>query len=89
VKETSFPLSSVNINASDGELWHIKFQNSSAKPRARHSLLKQLNLAPLSELTPQKKEIHGKEAEKVENTMPSSSSVVVSYSFHSNGSLVL
>jgi hypothetical protein len=54
VKETSFPLSSVNINASDGELWHITFQSSSSKPRARHSLLKELNLASLSELTPRK-----------------------------------
>jgi hypothetical protein len=40
VKETSFLLSSVNTNASDGELRHINFQKSSSKPRARHSLLK-------------------------------------------------
>jgi hypothetical protein len=42
VKETSFPLSSVSIHASDGELGHINGQSSSSKPRARHSLLKNL-----------------------------------------------
>jgi hypothetical protein len=51
VKETSFLLSSVNINTSDGELGHINHQSSSSKPRARHSLLKELNLAFFSELT--------------------------------------
>jgi hypothetical protein len=43
VEETSFPLSSENINASDGELGHIIYQSSSSKPRVRHSLLKELN----------------------------------------------
>jgi hypothetical protein len=42
VKET-FPLSSENIKASDGELKHISHQSSSSKPRARRSLLKELN----------------------------------------------
>jgi hypothetical protein len=50
VKETSFPLSSESIKASDGELGYIKRQSSSSKPRARRSLLKELNLASLSEL---------------------------------------
>jgi uncharacterized small protein (DUF1192 family) len=54
VKETSFPLSSVNINASDGELKHINYQSFPSKPRARHSLLKELNLASVSELSPRK-----------------------------------
>jgi hypothetical protein len=35
-KETSFPVSSVNINASDGELRHINCQSSSSKLTARH-----------------------------------------------------
>jgi hypothetical protein len=43
VKETSFPRSSVN--SSDVELGHINRQSSSSKPRARNSLLKELNLA--------------------------------------------
>jgi hypothetical protein len=52
VKETSFPLSSENMNASDGELQLINRKSSSSKPRARHSLLYKLNLALFSELTP-------------------------------------
>jgi hypothetical protein len=32
--------------------------SSSLKPRARHSLLKELNLASLSELTPRKKKLY-------------------------------
>jgi hypothetical protein len=52
VKETSFPLSFVNINASDGELMHINRHSSSSKPRVRRSLLKKLNLPSISELTP-------------------------------------
>jgi hypothetical protein len=40
VKEVSYSLRSVNINASDGELEHIISQSSSSKPRAKHSLLK-------------------------------------------------
>jgi hypothetical protein len=54
MKETSFSLSSVNKNASDGELGHISRQGSSSERRARHSLQKELNLASLSELTPRK-----------------------------------
>jgi hypothetical protein len=59
VKETSFLLSSENINASDGELRHINCLSSSSKPRARHSLLrKEFNLALLSELTPRKRKLY-------------------------------
>jgi hypothetical protein len=58
VKETSFPLSSVNINASDGELGHISYQSYSSKPTTRHSLLNELNLASLSEMTPRKRKVY-------------------------------
>jgi hypothetical protein len=58
VKETSFPLSCVNINASDGELGHISRQSSSSKHRARRSLLKELHLASLSELIPRKRKLY-------------------------------
>jgi hypothetical protein len=40
VKETSYPLSSVNTNGSDREPRFINFQSSSSKCRAWHSLLK-------------------------------------------------
>jgi hypothetical protein len=58
VKENSFSISSVNINSSDGELGHIGRHSSSSKPRARHSLLKELNLAFLSELTLRKRKVY-------------------------------
>jgi hypothetical protein len=58
VEETSFPLSSVNINASDGELKHINHESSSSKPRARHSQLKELNSASLSELKLRKRKLY-------------------------------
>jgi hypothetical protein len=58
VKETSFPLSSVNIDASDEELRHTNCQSSPSNSRARHSLLKELNLASLSELTPRKRKLY-------------------------------
>jgi hypothetical protein len=56
--ETSSTPGSVDVSASDGELGHIKCQSSSSKPRARHSLLKELNLASLPELTPRKRKLH-------------------------------
>jgi hypothetical protein len=52
VEGTSCPLT---LNASEGEFRHINGQNSSSKPRARHSLLKDLNLATVSQLTPREK----------------------------------
>jgi hypothetical protein len=58
VKEAFFPLSSVNINASDGKLGHINRQSSPLKPRARHSPLKELNFPSLSELTPRKGKLY-------------------------------
>jgi hypothetical protein len=57
-KETSFPLSSVNTNASDGELGHVNCQSSSSKPTARHFLLKEPTLASLSELTLRKRKLY-------------------------------
>jgi hypothetical protein len=44
-EETSFTPVSVNVNSIDGELKHSNCQSSSSKPRARLSLLKELNLA--------------------------------------------
>jgi hypothetical protein len=41
----TFTPRSVNVNASDGDLRHINCQSSSSKSRARHYLLKELNLA--------------------------------------------
>jgi hypothetical protein len=58
MKETSFPLISVNMNASDGELGHINLQSSPSKLRAKHSLLKELNLASLSELAPRERKLY-------------------------------
>jgi hypothetical protein len=58
VKEISFSLSSVHLNASDGEFGYISYQSSSSKHRARHSLLKELNLASFSELTPRKRKLY-------------------------------
>ena len=59
VEDTSLPLS---LHSSDGE---FSDQNSSLKPTARRSLLKELNLA-LSDLTPRKRtlyqRIRGKES---------------------------
>jgi hypothetical protein len=58
VREISFHLSSVNINAYDGELGLVNRQNSSSTPRAKHSLLKELNLASLKELTPKERKLY-------------------------------
>jgi hypothetical protein len=57
-EETFFTPSFVNISVSDGEIRHIKCRSSSSKPQARHSLLKELNLASLSELTPRKRKVY-------------------------------
>jgi hypothetical protein len=58
VEETSFTPSSIKVNACDGELRHINCPSSSSKPTARHSLLKELNLASFSELTPRKRKLY-------------------------------
>jgi hypothetical protein len=54
VEDTSF---SFSLDASDGEFRCFSGQNSSSKPRARHSLLKELNLAA-SDLTPRKRKLY-------------------------------
>jgi len=46
---------SSNLNASDGEFRRINRPNPSSKPRARHSLLRELDLATVSEFTPREK----------------------------------
>jgi hypothetical protein len=52
-----FSLSPVNSNASDGVLRCIDYPNSSSKPTARHSALKELNLTRFAELTARKREL--------------------------------
>jgi len=42
----------LKLNASDGELRRFISPNPSSKPRARHSLLRELNLATVSHFTP-------------------------------------
>jgi hypothetical protein len=54
---------SITENASDVELRHINCQSSSSMPKARHSLLKELNLASLSELTLKKRKLN----ERIQN----------------------
>ena len=46
---------SSNLNASDGEFRRNNRQNPSSKPIARHSLLRELNLATVSEFMPREK----------------------------------
>jgi hypothetical protein len=58
VEETSISLSPVNSNVSDGELRCINHPSSSSKTRARHSPLKQLNLAKVKDLTPRKRKLN-------------------------------
>jgi hypothetical protein len=52
VEDTSCPLT---LNASDGEFRCISCPNPYSKCRARHSLLRELNLATVSQFTPRKK----------------------------------
>jgi hypothetical protein len=59
VEETS-SLSLVNLNASDRKFGHINISSSSSKPKVMHSLLKDLNPASLSELTPWKMKLCGR-----------------------------
>jgi hypothetical protein len=54
VEDTSLSLS---LGSSDGEFGCFSDQNSSSKPTARRSLLKELNLA-LSDLTPRKRKLY-------------------------------
>jgi hypothetical protein len=54
VEDTSFSLS---LDASEGEFSCFSDQNSSSKPRARHSVLEELNLA-MSDLTTRKQKLY-------------------------------
>ena len=57
VKDTSLSLSLDSSTASDGEFRCFSDQNSSSKPRARRSLLKELHSA-LSDLTPRERKLY-------------------------------
>jgi len=63
VEDISCP---VTLNASDGDFRRINRPNPSSKPRARHSFLRELNLATVSQFTPREKllydRIHKKES---------------------------
>ena len=52
VEDISCPLA---LNASDGEFRRINHPNPFSKPRPRHSLLRELNLATVSQFTPREK----------------------------------
>jgi hypothetical protein len=54
VEDTSVSLS---LDSCDGEFGCFSDQNSSSKPTARRSLLKELNLA-MSDLTPRKRKLY-------------------------------
>jgi hypothetical protein len=56
--ELSIPLGCVNENACGGELGSISLQNFSQKHKARHSVLKKLDLDRVAELTPRKKKLY-------------------------------
>jgi hypothetical protein len=53
--EPSSPLGFVNGNACGGEFGSVGLQSSSPKRKARHSVLKKLDLDRVAELTPRKK----------------------------------
>jgi len=57
VEDTFLSLSLDSSTASDREFGCFGDQNSSSKPRPRHSLLKELNLA-MSDLTPRKRKLY-------------------------------
>jgi hypothetical protein len=61
VEDMSCPLT---LNASDGEFRHINCPNLSSKPRARHSLLRKLNFATVSQFTWRKKFLYDKICKK-------------------------
>ena len=56
--EPSIPLGRVNENACGGELGSVSLQSSSPKRKARHSVLKKLDLDRVVELTPRKKKLY-------------------------------
>jgi len=56
--EPSIPHDCVNENACGGELGSISIQSSSPKRKARHSLLKKLDLDRVAELAPREKKLY-------------------------------
>ena len=56
--EPTIPLGCVNENACGGELRSVSLQSSSPKRKARRSVLKELDLDRVAELTPRKKKLH-------------------------------
>jgi len=65
VEDISCPLT---LNASDGEFRCINRPNPSSKPKARHSLLRELNLATVSQFTPREKLLYDR-IRKKESTL--------------------
>ena len=57
VEDISCPLT---LNASGGEFRRVNRPNHSSKPRARHSLLRELNLATVSQFTMREKLLYDK-----------------------------
>ena len=57
VEDISCPLT---INSSDGEFRHINRPNPSSKPRARHTLLRELNFTTISQFMPREKLLYDK-----------------------------
>jgi hypothetical protein len=56
--EPSIPLGCVNESACGGELGSVSLQSSSPKRKARHSILKKLDLDKVAELTPRKMKLY-------------------------------
>jgi len=56
--EPSIPPGHINKNACGGELGSFSLQSSSPKCKARHSVLKKLDLDRVAELTPRKKKLY-------------------------------
>jgi len=61
VEDFSYP---VTLYASDGEFRRINRPNPSLKPRARHSLLRELNLATVTQFTPREKLLYDRICKK-------------------------
>ena len=64
VSQTAVCFKGLNLNASDGEFRYINRPDLSSKPRARHSLLMELNLPTVSQFTPREKLLYDKICKK-------------------------
>jgi hypothetical protein len=56
--KSSSPLGCVNKNSCGGELGSVSLQSSFPKHKARHSILKKLDLDRVAELIPRKKKLY-------------------------------